>query len=127
MSRQDTTLINPIFAIEQTVRAAQMEYMRELAPKKKSASLEDVKIAVENMLKLVDLRKNTNKVPYPDARKLFVKIAYPKISIDHSEIMEYIGKQRTSFYHNINQANNLIETDKYYIRIYSELLNSLGL
>lgn len=47
MSRQDTTLANPVFKLEQTVKAAQMEYMRGLAPKKKPASLEDVKIAVE--------------------------------------------------------------------------------
>lgn len=129
MSRQDTTILNPLFAVEQTVQAMQLEYIEgyNIKSAKQRLTLDTIQEAVEKTLHIENLTKNTNAVPYPDARKLFVKVAYKNVSIDEGEIMGHVKRHRTSFYHNMTQAQNLIDTDKYYRQVYESILKTLGL
>lgn len=129
MSRQDTTILNPFFEVEQIVHAMQTEYILGYNVKtaRQKLTLEAIKLAVENELLIEDMTKNTRRRPYPEARQLFVKVAYLNYTLDEGEIMEYIGKHRTSFYHSIKQAESLIETDKLCRQAYDNILISLGL
>ncbi len=129
MSRQDTTILNPMFAVEQTVQAMQLEHIEGYNTKThvQKLTFDAVKLAVEKNFKIKDLMKKTNAVPYPDARKFFVKVAYKNVSIDEGEIMSFLNKHRTTFYHNMTQAQNIIDTDKFYAQIYEDIKTMLGL
>lgn len=129
MSRQDTTILNPTFAVEQTIQAMQLEYIEGYNTKTalQRLTLEGVRIAVEKIFGIEHLAKKTNARPYPDARKIFVLICWKRVSIDEGEIMDYIQRHRTSFYHNKTQGENLIETDKYYKGLYDQILIEIGL
>lgn len=129
MSRQDQTLLNPLFEVEQTVHAAQMEYMESYnvsSKRPQPLGLAAIKIAVERVFGVFDIKKDTNAKPYPDARKLFVRIAHRNSTLDESAIMKYIGKHRTSFYWNIRQAENLLQTDKELRGLYHRIIAKLG-
>lgn len=129
MSRQDQTLLNPLFELEQTVHAAQMEYMESYnvsSKRPQPLGLAGIKKAVERVFGVFDIAKNTNAKPYPDARKLFVRIAHRNSTLDEGAIMSFIGRHRTSFYHNMSQGENLIQTDKELRDLYHKIIAKLG-
>lgn len=126
---KSATLVNPVHRMEQTVSNAIAEItgsdQNELNAER--IRFDQVRMAVEIVFGLTDLKRKTNLVPYPEAREMFVKLVYRNFSYSEERIMNYLGKNRTSFYHNITRFENLLFSDKEYKRKYNELLNKLGL
>lgn len=89
--------------------------------------LQSVKNAIEVAFDIKNISLKTHIDEYCIARHLFVKIAFKKISINHTLIMSTIKRSRESFYHSFREANKIIKFNKKYRDIFESVLTELNI
>ena len=99
-----------IFNIDETVLEVineKSESYNVAVTKPQPITFQKIQEAVELVFGITDLGNKTKLRPYPDARKFFVKAAYKRVTLDKDQIMSFINRKRSVFYHNFREANKL--------------------
>jgi chromosomal replication initiation ATPase DnaA len=93
----------------------------------KILTLDLIKKTVEDVLEIPDISVKSSKMPLPDARKIFIKIAFENCTRSQFKIMTNINRNRTTFYHSIKEVESLLESDPNFRSMYYSVYNDLML
>lgn len=70
-----------------------------------------------------ELKGNTHKAPYPDARKMAIKLLTRNVAITHTEIAKLLGVTRSSISWSWKRAKLRFQSDLKFMAQYEVLKN----